>query len=90
MRRRIPHGRREADGATRKEIARRLREDRVSPDFIYAFERTGHIVTEENRDLWTAKARREWNGALRDYRRRVESRAIDFCFTCTTNPVDPT
>jgi hypothetical protein len=49
-------------------------------------------VTEENRDLWTAKARREWNGALRDYRRRVESdsKAIDFCFTCTTNPVDPT
>lgn len=41
------------DEATRKEIARRLRQERVSPDSIYAFEKTGLMVTEENRDLWT-------------------------------------
>lgn len=48
------------DNVARKEIAKRLREERVSPDFIYAFERTGNLVTDENRDLWTAKALRKW------------------------------
>ena len=43
------------DDAARKEIARRLRQERVSPDFIYAFEKTGNLVTDENRDLWTAE-----------------------------------
>lgn len=47
------------DNVARKEIAKRLREERVSPDFIYAFERTGNLVTDENRDLWTAKTLRE-------------------------------
>ena len=71
------------DNVARKEIARRLREERVSPDFIYAFEKTGNLVTDENRDLWTAKARRAWDRALGEYRRRVEgdSKAIDLCFT---------
>jgi hypothetical protein len=71
------------DYVARKEIARRLREERVSPDFIYAFEKTGNLVTDENRDLWTAKARRAWDRAFGEYRRRVEgdSKAIDLCFT---------
>ena len=67
----------------RKEIVRRLLQERVSPDFIYAFEKTGNLVTDENRHLWTAKARRAWDRALGEYRRRVEgdSKAIDLCFT---------
>ena len=71
------------DNVARKEIARRLREERASPDFIYAFEKTGNLVTDENRDLWTAKARRAWDRALVAYRRTVEgdSKAIDLCFT---------
>ena len=71
------------DNVARKEIARRLREERASPDFIYAFEKTGNLVTDENRDLWTAKARRAWDRALGEYRRTVEgdSKAIDLCFT---------
>src|SRR5713101_2539515 len=71
------------DNVAREEIARRLREERVSPDFIYAFEKTGNLVTDESRDLWTAKARRAWDRALGEYRRRVEgdSKAIDLCFT---------
>jgi len=71
------------DNVARKEIARRLRQERVSPDFIYAFEKTGNLVTDENRELWTAKARRAWDRALGEYRRRVEgdSKAIDLCFT---------
>ena len=71
------------DDVARKEIAKRLREERASPDFIYAFERTGNLVTDENRDFWTAKTLREWTRALGEYRRRVEgdSKAIDLCFT---------
>lgn len=71
------------DDVARKEIAKRLREERVSPDFIYAFKKTGNLVTEENRDLWTAKTLREWTRALGEYRRRVEgdSKTIDLCFT---------
>ncbi len=57
--------------ATRRRIARRLSHDRVSPDFIYAFafEKTGLMVTAENRDLWTgngikpsATIEHEWKG----------------------------
>ncbi len=71
------------DEATRKEIARRLRQERVSPDSIYAFEKTGLMITEENRDLWTPGSLRRWNQALHEFRRGVEadSRAIDLCFT---------
>lgn len=81
------------DNVARKEIAKRLREERVSPDFIYAFERTGNLVTDENRDLWTAKTLREWTRALGEYRRRVEgdSKAIDLCLTLhhETGRTDP-
>ncbi len=54
------------ENIARKEMVRRLRQERVSPDFIYAFEKTGNLVTNENRDLWTSKAFREWNRALRE------------------------
>jgi hypothetical protein len=65
----------------------------VSPDFIYAFEKTGNLITDDNRDLWTAKARRAWDRALGEYRRRLEgdSKAIDLCFTLhhETGHTDP-
>ena len=55
----------------------------VSPDLIYAFSRTGRIVTEENRHLLTPEQHRDWKEALREYRRRAEAdeRAIDLCYT---------
>ena len=72
-----------ADPGARRRIARTLRRDGVSPDFIYAFEKTGNLVNEDNRDFWTGKTLREWDRALRQYRRQVEadSRTIDLCFT---------
>ncbi|HUA97361.1 MAG TPA: hypothetical protein VMA34_03485 [Terracidiphilus sp.] len=68
---------------TRRRIAQTLRRDRVSPDVIYAFEKTGNLVNEGDRDLWTGKTLREWDRALRQYRRQVEadSRTINLCFT---------
>ena len=70
------------DEATRKQIARSLRQERVSPDFIYAFEKTGLFVTEGNRDLWPARSLGRWKLALREYQRIVDAdtRAIDSCF----------
>jgi hypothetical protein len=71
------------DEDTRREIARRLRQERVSPDSIYAFEKSGLMITEENRDLWTAESLRRWNHVLHEFRRGMEadSRAINLCFT---------
>ncbi|HEV2133138.1 MAG TPA: hypothetical protein VGR47_02645 [Terracidiphilus sp.] len=70
------------DAATRKQIARKMRQERVSPDFIYAFEKTGLLVTDGNQDLWPARSLGRWKRALRDYQRIVDAdtTAIDFCF----------
>ena len=60
-----------------------FRRSHVSPDLIYAFSRTGRIVTEENRHLLTPEEHHNWKGALREYRRQAEAdeRAIDLCYT---------
>ena len=60
-----------------------FRRANVSPDLIYAFSKTGRIVTEENRVRPSAAQHQEWKQALREYRRRAEadSRAVDLCYT---------
>ena len=45
----------------------------ISQAMIFAFRRTGRIVTETNKHLLTAEELREWNDAVDEYRRRVES-----------------
>jgi len=45
----------------------------VDPAFIYAFKRTGRIVTESNKDRLTEKELRQWNDAIDEYQHRVES-----------------
>lgn len=66
----------------RREMLARFHKEKASLDFIYAFERTGNFVTSENRDEWSAKELKEWDGLLREYRRRVtmEGRIIELCF----------
>lgn len=70
------------EGAWRAKMLARFREEKASPDFIYAFERTGNLVTGENRDEWSAKELKEWDRLLQEYRRLVamEDRIIDLCF----------
>jgi hypothetical protein len=60
----------------------RFHNEKASLDSIYAFERTGNFVASENRDEWSAKELKEWDGLLREYRRRVaiEGRIIELCF----------
>ncbi len=59
-----------------------LFEEKAELDFIYAFEKTGYLVQSGCRDEWNAAQLKEWDGRLREYRRRVamEGRTIDLCF----------
>lgn len=68
--------------AWRAEMLARFHQEKASLDFIYAFEKTGNFVTSENRDEWSAKELKEWDGLLGEYRRLVamEGRIIDLCF----------
>ncbi len=45
----------------------------ISPAFIYAFKRTGRIVTESNRHRLTEKELQEWNDAIDEYQHKVDS-----------------
>ena len=68
--------------AWRTEMLAKFRREKASPDFIYAFEKTGNFVTSENRDDWSAKELKEWDRLLQEYHRRtaMEGRVIDLCF----------
>ena len=44
----------------------------VRPELIYAYERTGLIVTRENRKLMSAADLDEWEDAIAEYRERHE------------------
>ena len=45
----------------------------INPAFIYAFKRTGRIVTESNRHRLTEKELRQWNDAIDEYQHKVDS-----------------
>jgi SEC-C motif len=42
----------------------------IDPAIIYAFEKTGRLVTEENQHLLPAKALDEWQAAIEEYEER--------------------
>jgi len=48
----------------------------ISQAMIFAFKRTGRIVTERNKYLLPAEELREWEEAIAEYHRRIESREI--------------
>ena len=45
----------------------------ISQATIFAFKRTGRIVTAMNKHLLTAEELREWNDAIEEYRHKVDS-----------------
>jgi hypothetical protein len=45
----------------------------IDAALIYAFKRTGRIVTESNKQLLTEEELQEWNDAIDEYHRRVTS-----------------
>lgn len=46
-----------------------LREANVRAEIIYAYQRTGRLVTEENAHLLSAEELAEWDAAVDEYRR---------------------
>ena len=60
-----------------------FRRAQVNPDVMYAFTKTGLLVTEENCDRLSPAQMREWKRMLRAYRRRADSdsRAIELCYS---------
>lgn len=60
-----------------------FRRAQVSPDLMYAFTKTGLLVTEDSRDRISPAQLREWKRTLGAYRRRAEmdSRAIELCYS---------
>ena len=57
----------------RQDMIETMTQAGVDPAFIYAFKRTGRIVTESNKDRLTEKELRQWNDAIDEYQHRVES-----------------
>jgi hypothetical protein len=45
----------------------------ISQAMIFAFKHTGRIVSEGNKHLLTPEELREWNDAVDEYHRRIES-----------------
>lgn len=68
--------------AWRKEMLANLHSEGAALDFIYAFEKTGNLITAENRREWSRAELEEWNQLLRAYERKIvfESRIIDLAF----------
>lgn len=66
-----------------EEMVALFRRANVSPALIYAFSKTGLVVTEENQDRMPPAEIREWKQALRDYQRRLDadSKAVALCYT---------
>ena len=42
----------------------------INPALIYAFEKTGRIVTEENRKLLSEEDLRDWDDAIEEYNKK--------------------
>lgn len=65
------------------ELRLAFRRANVSPDLIYAFTKTGRLVTEDNCNRLSSAQMREWKRTLRAYRRRAnaDSRAIELCYS---------
>ena len=53
----------------------------ISQAMIFAFKCTGRIVTERNKHLLTPEELREWNDAVDEYYRRVESGEVVYAST---------
>jgi hypothetical protein len=48
-------------------VVEAMKEARLDPAFIYAFEKTGLLVSNENRHLISEKDLAEWNAAIEEY-----------------------
>lgn len=61
---------------TWKILLRAAAETGMPPAILYAMHKTGRIVTEDNEQLLTDAELREWNDAVEEYHRQMESREM--------------
>lgn len=59
-----------AEKYTREEVAWAMRAEGVEPALVYAFERTGLLVTEETQSLFSEASLGRWDAALREFDER--------------------
>jgi len=60
-----------SDGKYERMMIEAMAEVGISQAMIFAFKRTGRIVTEMNKHLLTSEELREWNDAVDEYHRKV-------------------
>lgn len=58
-------------------MSRRMKEAATRPELVYAFEKTGRIVTEANRQYLSDEDLEEWNAAIGEYFVRKEAGELD-------------
>jgi hypothetical protein len=65
-----------------EEMTALMEEAGIHPAHVYAFRKTGRIVTEENRPMLSAAEWKEWESALREHGQRTdrENQAVALCF----------
>ena len=54
-------------GETRHDIANSMRRAKMRPECVYAYEKTGILVTTMNRDALPAATVAEWDAAVKEY-----------------------
>jgi hypothetical protein len=54
-----------------QDIRKLLARSGAPPEVIYAFEKTGRIVTEQNKRFLTRAEVREWDAAIREFKAKV-------------------
>ncbi|MGP8185813.1 MAG: hypothetical protein ACLQKY_07045 [Terracidiphilus sp.] len=65
-----------------EEVTAVMEEADTHPALIYAFRKTGRMVSEENHERLSAAELQEWHAALKEYKRKTErdNKAIELCF----------
>ena len=58
-------------GKVEAEVTQAMAQAALGPAFIYAYRRTGLIVTEENEHLLTDEDRQAWRDALAEYEQMI-------------------
>jgi hypothetical protein len=65
-----------------EEVTAVMEEAGIHPAHVYAFRKTGRMVSEDNRERLSAAELKEWHAALKEYERKTdrENKAIELCF----------
>jgi len=63
----FPEGMQKDPAEIEREVVDLLRQAGVNPMFVYAFQKTGMLLSEDNIDIVSADAINQWNAAIAEY-----------------------